>query len=100
MRANFRRPTSKKEQARVRAAVDDEFQRQARHLMRRMFKLFCMALNERYGFGRYRLSSVLQYVGDVAKEREHDEVFWTHVDERMKQLGMDLQPEDYNEMDR
>ena len=99
MKANYKRPVSKRERERVRDEVGKELRKQSGDLTRRIFKLFCLALNEKYGFGKDRLQNVIQTVNHFASERELDEVFWSHVDERMKQLGMDFQPENYHEMD-
>lgn len=100
MKANWRRPSSKKEKERLRGEVGKELRKQSGDLTRRLFKLFCIALNEEYGFGKFRLSKVIDVVNSRACDREQDEVFWKHVDDRMEQLGMMFQRENYEEMDR
>ena len=100
MKANWRRPSSKKEKERLRGEVGKELRKQSGDLTRRLFKLFCLALNQEYGFGRQRLLKATQTVNDLALNRETDEVFWKHVDDRMEQLGLMFQREDYEEMDR
>ena len=99
MKANWRRPASKAEKERIRGEVGKELRRQSGDLTRRTFKLFCLALNREYGFGQQRLLKVTQTVNDLALNRETDEVFWKHVDDRMEQLGLMFQREDYEEMD-
>lgn len=100
MKANYNRPASKRERERIRSEVGKELRKQSSDLTRRIFKLFCLALNDQHGFGKKRLQNVIKVVNYFALEREMDEVFWTHVDERMKQLGLEFQPENYEEMDR
>ena len=100
MTANFCRPSTKKEKERLRVEVEKELRKQSEDLTRRLVKLFCIALNQDYGFGQQRLLKVTQTVDDLSLNRETDEVFWKHVDDRMQQLGMMFQLEDYEEMDR
>ncbi len=89
----------KKQKAMARELVQEELERQGHDLMRRTFKLFCLCLNERYGFGKYRLSGVISAVSELSVQHERDEVFWAHVDKRMEQLEMDFAKEDYEEME-
>ena len=84
----------------ARELVREELQKQAQGNVRRTFKLLCLSLNEEYGFGKKRLGYLLARISENASLHEHDEVFWTHVDKRMEQLGMDFTNEDYEEMDR
>ena len=100
MKANWRKPSSKAEKERLRVEIGKELRKQSGNLTRRLFKLFCLALNQEYGFGRQRLTKVTQTVNDLALNRETDEVFWKHVDDRMEQLGLMFKREDYEEMDR
>lgn len=100
MKANYSRPISKAMHNRVRTEVGKEIERQTKDLSRRLFKLFCIALNQEYGFGKDRLLKVIKTVNDLSSYRETDEVFWSHVDERVKQLGLQFQTEDYQQMDR
>jgi hypothetical protein len=79
--------------------LEEEHTKKSEGNMRRILKVFCLVLNEDHGFGKGRLPKVIQKVSRISEDREKDEVFWQHVDMRMKQLGLDFEPEDYNEMD-
>ena len=37
--------------------------------------------------------------GDLGAERKDDEVFWTHIDRKLEQIGLDFPKEDYEVMD-
>lgn len=63
--------------------------------IRRVFKLIAIALNETYGFGKLRTGKVLAEIDNMAKEKEHDPVFWAHVDRRVKQIGFNFPEEDW-----
>lgn len=102
MRARIR-PADKlsKEQ---RAAMQDyakaEFVKQAQDNVRRVFKLLCLSLHEEFGFGKDRCTRLIQRINALAKEHEQDEVYWTHVDSVMQDIGVEFEPENYAEMDR
>lgn len=98
MKAHYNRPVSNKMKSQVKVEVGKEVRKQAGDLTRRLFKLFCLALNKQYGFGKDRLATVLQMVNDLSVEKETDEVFWSHVDERMQQIGIPFLPENYELM--
>ena len=53
-------PINNKLKRQVRQEVAKEYERQWQDATRRIFKLFCIALNEKYGFGKNRLLSVLE----------------------------------------
>lgn len=94
----FDRATNKQKQM-AKDLIKEELQRQAKGNMRRIFKLLCLCLNEEYGFGKHRLSNVIHKVSKLTEEKEYDEVFWTHVDQRMAQIGMEFANENYDEVD-
>lgn len=70
-----RLPISNKMKSQVRQEVAKEYERKGQEATRRIFKLFCIALNEKYGFGKNRLLSVLQEVECLSIESQQDEVF-------------------------
>jgi hypothetical protein len=86
---------SKRQKAAVNEYVQQELRVQQVGSTRRVFKLFCVALNEQYGFGKKRLSNVLGRVTAVCEEKKNDPVFWTHVDRVIEQIGLEFQKEDY-----
>ncbi len=91
---------SNREKERARELVAEEMRRQGGAYSRRMFKLFCYSLNNRYGFGKQRLSEVIGDVENMSVQHKKDEAFWQHLDKRMEQIGMPFAKENYEEMDR
>ena len=69
-------------------------ERQYKLVMRRFFKLMCVSLNEDFGFGEKRLMRLITRISKVSAEHANDEVFWTHVDRRIEQLGLEFSKED------
>ena len=90
--------TTKKEKEAIRQYVAEELEKQKNDTMRRLFKLFCAAIHEEHGHGKYRLSRTLEKVTCFCSERENDPVFWSHIDKLMEQIGLEFQKEDYEEM--
>ena len=95
-----RRTVDKKFQERIRNEVKEQFHKQSNDMAQRFFKLFCVCLNQEFGFGKYRLSKLIQAVNDVSTEREQDEIFWAHIDRIViEYIGLDFKKEDYERMD-
>ena len=69
-------------------------QAETQQIVRRYMKLTCVALNERFGFGKGRLGDLLQEVTQLSVLADTDEEYWTHVDRRIHQLGLDFERED------
>ena len=98
---NARLPINKKQKARIREEVAAEYKRQGDDISRRIFKLFCVALNRRCGFGKERINRLLDFVNQLGVDREHDEVFWYHIDKIViDQMGVEFERENYEVMDR
>ena len=89
----------RKTKERINLEVKAEFDRQGQELSRRHIKLFCVALNEEFGFGKDRLLRLIQKYGDLGAERKDDEIFWSHIDRHLEQIGLDFPKEDYEVMD-
>ena len=87
---------NKKQKAAVNEYVKEELRVQQAGSVRRVFKLFCVALHDEYGFGKGRLTNVLGKVTTVCEEKRNDPVFWTHVDRAIEQIGLEFQKEDYD----
>ena len=94
-----RMKVDKKIQALIKEEVKAEYDRQGQELSRRHIKLFCVALNEEFGFGKERLLKFIKKYGDLSAERKEDEVFWTHIDRHLESIGLDFPKEDYEVMD-
>lgn len=94
-----RRTIDKKMHERIREEVKEEFQKQSNNMTRRVFKLFCVALHQEFGFGKDRLNRTIAKVEEIGGEREQDEVFWAHIDKYITSLGLDFPEEDYERMD-
>lgn len=86
---------TKKQKEAVKEYIKEEMKVQQVGSTRRVFKLFCVALHEEYGFGKGRLSKVLGTVSAVCDEKKDDPVFWTHMDRVIEQIGLDFPQEDY-----
>ena len=82
------------------AAFKEYTQKQNEGNMRRTFKLMCLALHEEFGFGHDRCLRLIGRINELANEHETDEVYWTHVDRVMDQMGMAFAKEDYDIVDR
>ena len=89
----------KKTKERINLEVKAEYDRQGQDLSRRHIKLFCVALNEEFGFGKDRLLRLIQKYGDLGAERKDDEIFWSHIDRYLERIGLDFPKEDYEVMD-
>lgn len=79
-------------------AIDDllekEMVRKHQKIIRRFFKLMCVSLNEDCGFGKERLMRLITRIKNVAEEHGKDEEYWTHVDRRIEQLGLEFTTEE------
>jgi len=62
--------------------------------MRRFFKLMCVALNQKFGFGHDRLAELLGEISSLSAEAEHDEIFWNHIDRVIGELKLPFDKED------
>ena len=92
-------PINRKQQDRIREEVAKEYKRQGEEMSRRIFKLFCVALNDKFGFGEVRLKKLIDAVNELGKERDEDEVFWSHIDRYLKKINMQFEEENYEVMD-
>ena len=91
---------SNKQKADIEAYAKQVARSESEANLRRIMKIVCIALHEKFGFGRDRLTVMLKEVGDISETRKDDEVFWYHVDREMKALKLDFEPEDYERMDK
>lgn len=92
---NARLPACNVLNNKAKRAADIYVREQQADMIRRIMKIVILALNEEYGFGRVRCGRVLAAINQAAEDQQHDEVFWTHVDGRVKQLGFDFASEDW-----
>lgn len=91
---------SKKQREAIRKVTEEQLKLDRQGLTRRLFKIFCVALNKEYGFGKQRLHHLIGMVQELANERPNDEVFWSHVDRKViDEIGMDFSREDYDLLD-
>ena len=86
-------------QKQIKEEVKAEYDKKGQDLTRRHIKLMCVALNEQFGFGKDRLLKLVQAYGDLGAERKDDEIFWSHIDRKLEQIGLDFPKEDYEVMD-
>ena len=92
--------TSKQQKEAIRNLVADELKRQRETGTRRMFKLICLSLNKEFGFGKDRLRRLGAMVNRLTAEHENDEIYWTHVDGALEQIGLKFENEEYDITDR
>lgn len=91
---------SKNQQKMLQNFCDEQFHKNAEEHTRRILKIACIALNESFGFGAERCSKFLDRVTEISNKHIDDEIFWTHADKRIEQIGVPFAPEDYSVTDR
>lgn len=89
---------TKKQKETVKEYIKEELRVQQIGSTRRVFKLFCVALHDEYGFGKGRLAILLSKISTVCDEKKNDPVFWSHMDKVIEQIGLDFPKEDYESM--
>ncbi len=99
-RIKLQHKISNKQKADIREYCAQEMREQQKEHTRRSIKIFCVALHQTFGFGRDRIAKALQKIHELSKQRDGDEIFWTHIDRLLEQMGLTFQPENYEEMDR
>ena len=87
------RVTSRQREA-IRAEAEKRVQAEPEQIVRRYMKLTCIALNEQFGFGQRRLEALMAEIIRMSDISETDEEFWTHVDRRIRQLGLEFLEEE------
>ena len=70
--------------------IDSYVQSQRTEVMRRFFKLACLSLNTKHGFGIKRGLEFMEEIASLSAEHEHDEVFWWHVDRELEKIGYEF----------
>nr|DAS13050.1 MAG TPA: hypothetical protein [Caudoviricetes sp.] len=78
----------------IQAEAKKSVQTEKEAIVRQYMKLTCIALNERLGFGQKRLEVLMAEIIRMSDISETDEEFWTHVDRRIRQLGLEFLEED------
>lgn len=76
----------------------EQVRKEEKHCVRRLFKLFCWTLNRDFGFGKNRLMKLLFSVSELSAKHEIDEVFWEHCDRYLNEIGLDFEPEEYEDI--
>lgn len=90
---------SNKQKADIREYCSNEMLRQQKEHTRRMIKIFCVVMNKEFKFGAGRCLKALEKIEELSYQRDTDEVFWSHVDKTLEQIGLTFPPEDYEKMD-
>lgn len=98
MKARYNK-VSKNFQKQIRNEVAEHFKEQSNDMTRRCLKLFCVASHMAHGHAKKRLMRTIDMVEEISRERDMDEVFWSHIDQYNKSLGLDFPDEDYDRMD-
>lgn len=104
---SYKNRISKKEKEDIKRFISEEAQKyillENQNCVRRTFKLFAVALNKKYGFGKKRLLDLFNEVGEKQSEtrRENKESYWKHIDDIiLNELKLDFQRENYEELDK
>lgn len=88
-----------KQKADIEAYAKEMNQLEAVNNARRLIKIVCVALNQRYTFGHDRLSVLLGEIDNLAEKQKDDPVFWSHIDrEVIDYLKLPFEPENYERM--
>lgn len=78
---------------------NEAFRKAGEEHTRRILKIACIALNEKFGFGAKRCGQFLEEVTSISDKHMDDEAFWIHADKRLDQIGLPFIPEDYERME-
>lgn len=91
----------KQTQLRMKIEIQKELEKQRDDNVRRIFKLFCVALNQQYGFGKIRSTRLISKVAELIEQSKTDEIFWYHIDKKViDDIGILFDREDYEEWDK
>lgn len=102
---SFKNRMSKREREDIKSYIYNNsieyIKQENRNCIRRTFKLMAVRLNEKYGFGKKRLSELFILCGEVSKnERYQDPIFWEHVDRKViDEMGLAFERENYEELE-
>lgn len=66
----------------------------AEGVARRLVKLFAQAMYETYGWTANGFSKVIDRVMELDKSADQTTDFMSHIDQNLKRLGYDMEPED------
>ena len=98
-RIKLKNKLSSKQRADIEAYAREVHQNEAVNNARRLLKIVCVALNQRYKFGHDRLLVLLGEIDRLAESQKEDLVFWSHIDrEVIDYLKLPFVPEDYERM--
>ncbi len=86
--------TTRAQKKAISDVLEAETERRYKLVMRRFFKLMCITYNDEFGHGKRRLMRAINRISTLAAEHANDEVYWTHVDRRIEQLGLEFSKED------
>lgn len=89
------RMVSSKQKKRIKELVTKEHERHKHETTRKIMKMFCVILNDKFGFGKARLYKVICEVLEMTNEHADDEIFWARMDRKLHQIGMDFQDEEW-----
>ena len=92
---------SKKQQEAINKLIKEQYEKEAQDIIRRVYKLLCVTMNEEHGHGKTRCLRTIDKIARLSEEHKHDEVFWYHVDKVViEQMGIPFECEDYERMER
>ena len=94
MKSYIRPRVTNRMQKAIQAEAKKSVQTEKEAIVRQYMKLTCIALNEQFGFGQRRLEALIAEIIRLSDISETDEEFWTHVDQRLQQLGIEFLEEE------
>lgn len=98
-RIKLQHKITKRQKDDIKEYCANEMREQQKEHTRRSIKIFCVALHQTFGFGKDRIAKILEAINELSAERDKDEVFWSHIDKLLEQIGLNFKPENYEEMD-
>lgn len=84
----------------VQAEVEEAAKREQDRAISRVIKITCLVLHQDFGFGLGRLERFLQSVFDGSNDTVSKPEEWYRIDERLREIGLEFDPEDLAERER
>ena len=100
MKARVHLPLSSAEKKMVDRVIEQtkaEIKENQNRSIVRAIKIACLILNEEFGFGIARLKRFLDEMSSRSNQSSEKPEAWFYVDEKLRSMGLDFQPEDISE---
>lgn len=100
MKARYKMPLTAIEREaveRIMEEVKEKSSREQNRAILRTFKIACLILHQDFGFGGKRLEKFVDLMNEAGRKAAQRPEIWFHVDEQLKALGFEFDPEDLEE---